>query len=120
MGLSVVLMIDTDTGWHAPYSTFGKFREQLATTVGIELSKMQGYCSQGIPWTGEEPFYELLDHDDNEGELHYDECIELLEDFKKYEDKFIINAFSHQIEDYYQWIYLLEECVRKEGVLMFR
>jgi len=122
MGLSVVLMAYTDTCWHASYSSFGRFREQLAKTVGINLDDMVGFCDSGngVEWSGDEPFYELLNHDDNEGELYYYECENLLEDFRKYTSKFKTNALSYYVDAYEQWVQLLEECMRTDGVLVFR
>jgi hypothetical protein len=66
MGLSIYVS-ETDYRFKAgSYSGFNAFREQL-----------KQICKG-------EAFEELLEHSDCDGELDYDECVNLLTDFDKY------------------------------------
>ena len=80
MGLDITCkcgIIDFRAG---SYSSFHNFREALAKAVGINLMDMAGF-SGTKSWTGDEPFYELLNHSDCDGVLLVSQCEELLKDF---------------------------------------
>ena len=74
------------------YSGFGKFREFLASAVGIDLLEMEGFGGQK-KWEGTEPLFFLLEHSDCDGLLHSFECKKLLDDFNNNQTK-IATALS--------------------------
>jgi len=116
MGVDVRLVKDVDSFKAGSYSGFHIFRKGIAKAVGINLDEMEGYDGE-IPWTGYEPFYELLDHSDCEGALY--EVEDLLRDFKKYRGK-VFNVFGdnqHMKDKYDKWIELLERAVKEDGYL---
>lgn len=52
------------------------FRKDIAKAVGIPLEKMQGFCSDGFPWSllKPDPIYTLLNHSDCEGTIEPADC----------------------------------------------
>ena len=122
MGLTISALIPTSARWHGSYSYFGKFREFLAEVSGVNLQGMNGYGGS-VPWTGEESFYELLDHPDNEGEIWGVE--ELLEDFNNeaHHKEFIRLVEEAELTQYlHAWAKfkeLLEVAVEEGGMLHF-
>jgi len=117
-------MVERDSFRAGSYSGFGVFREKLAEMGGIILDRMQGYTENGISWTGDEDFYELLNHSDCDGELYPSECEELIADFEKYREewthKIKIEGLSPYTQDKYdKWLDFLRRCVEEDGVLHF-
>ena len=118
MGLDIDLVASIRGFRAGSYSGFHAFREAVAEATGTILGDMVGFGGK-TEWTGEEPFYYLLDHSDCEGELY--DLEELLQDFKKYRE----TVFEFLSEDQYKkdkydlWIEVLEEGIEKDGHLVF-
>ena len=123
MGLTVSVMIPSDTSWRSSYSNFNRFREVLAESSGTVLVEMVGYGGP-IPWSGEEPFYELLDHPDNTGEIYDIES--LSDDFnnKEYHEKFIELVEKYDQTEYInawkEWEWMLAVADTEGGILHFK
>jgi hypothetical protein len=88
MGLDV-----THDCWHGAYSAFGRFREQLALKIGVNLNMMEGFWRMrdylrpdapdrmGPPMKWEalkpDPLHILLNHSDCEGIIAHADCAPL-------------------------------------------
>lgn len=61
--------------WHGPYTSFGRWREELAKTVGVDLDAMDGFGGV-VSWDSLKPdiLHELLHHSDCGGELRAEIC----------------------------------------------
>lgn len=62
---------------HWSYSGFMDFRKRLASEIGVDLEKMNGFIEKnGLPWYRVvDAIKPLLDHSDCDGELSPDECL---------------------------------------------
>ena len=87
MGLDIIRMAPAGDFRAGSYSGFMSWRETLAELVDINLGCMKGFTIDGIPWTGEEPFYQLLSHSDCDGSLSAYECEELVRDFETWDQQ---------------------------------
>jgi len=123
MGLDVCLCV---TGWGfraGSYGGFNTWRTMLAQVVDIDLQEMNGYKDwgrvKGIEWTGNEPFYWLLDHSDCEGEIW--DVEELYNDFAKYRDKAHEMWVGHDsfLEKYDKWMQLCKDANEQGGFIRF-
>ena len=118
MGLDVDLVVSIRSFRAGSYGGFNSFREAIAEATGTILGDMVGFGGQK-EWSGEEPFYYLLDHSDCDGEIY--DLEELLQDFKKHRE----TVFEFLGEDQYNkdkydlWIGVLEEGGEKDGYLVF-
>lgn len=62
--------------WHGPYSSFGRFREEIAKAAGIDLNAMTGFKrdnTPGIKWETLQPdaIHVLLNHSDCDGQIDW-------------------------------------------------
>jgi hypothetical protein len=80
------------------YSGFSEFRNTLAKAVGIALYEMEGFTQDGMEWTEQEPFYELLNHSDCGGLLTSRQCNELTKDFKLYKSQILSRLKKDSID----------------------
>jgi deoxyribodipyrimidine photolyase len=99
------------------YSGFMTFRKELAKMVSN--SSVEDYFAGKCE---ELPFAELIDHSDCDGELNYDECLELKRDFDQYEEQ----ANKHEDEffrtRYSKWKQAVDLVVadnKEETVIVF-
>ena len=60
--------------WHGPYSSFARFREQLANCIGTNLNNYEGYGGTVKFSTLQHDLEPLLNHSDCDGTLSPDEC----------------------------------------------
>lgn len=123
MGLDISLMVFKDSFRAGSYSGFGDFRTKLAEMGDVLLEVMVGFGGD-IPWTEDEAFYELLNHSDCDGELHPYECKELIKDFEKYQEEWLLKVEEEGLSPYYigkyeTWLEFLRQCVAESGVLHF-
>lgn len=71
----------THNAWHGPYSSFNRWRKDVANEVGIDLMSLQGYDGNK-PWTEEiksHKLFALFDHSDCDGHLTPYECASIAE-----------------------------------------
>lgn len=86
MGLDVYCECGMHGFTAGSYGGFMEWRKTIAKAVDIELEDMLGFYGT-TPWTGDEPFYELLNHSDCDGYIETEECHELVDDFIEYEEE---------------------------------
>ena len=115
MGLDVKLLVEKYGFRAGGYGWFGRFREALAESKGINLNEMRGYGGI-LVWHDGMPYRELLEHSDCEGELRWDECEQLSEDFTE-ENKQLLGIEFH--DDYDNWWAIIIDCVQENGVIQF-
>jgi hypothetical protein len=76
----------THNAWHGPYSSFNRFRHELAKRIGINLVEYNGYSvlsGDHIPDDSElkdlesidHPLMDLFNHSDCDGELTPKQCL---------------------------------------------
>lgn len=85
MGLSIECSCGEIYFSAGSYHGYGYWRKVLAKIAGI--SDIEAFWRKAGSITnrkGEEPFFELLNFNDNEGSLPIEECKNLLEDFDKF------------------------------------
>lgn len=59
----------THDAWHGTYSSFNKFRTEMAKLIGMDLQKMEGFGGN-IPFNQfKDDLTILLDHSDCDGEI---------------------------------------------------
>lgn len=58
--------------WHGPYSSFNRWRKDIASQIGIDLDKMYGFGGE-IAWP-EHPLTPLLYHSDCDGDINWKDC----------------------------------------------
>ena len=130
MGLDIDCKCETISFRAGSYSGFGYFREKLAEASGFDLNQMEGFhhdkdygeLSGSKPWTGQEPFYEILDHSDCDGVLTPKQCAKLLSDFEKYAEgfkKLPLEAQSWYVDRYNLWIDAIKHSTEKCCTLRF-
>jgi hypothetical protein len=104
------------------YSGFHEWRVALAKISGTTLGKMRGFNGD-IEWTKTEPFCELLNHSDCDGELTSQECSNLLVDFNYWAQT--INTYWANPEQRYDkerfddWHEAIKHCIYKNEKLVF-
>ena len=114
MGLDISVEPNGDNFRAGSYSGFAAWREWLASQVGIDLNKMDGFGGV-IPWTGAEPFGPLLNHPDNDGFLKKRDCKRLSKDFQKY--FFIILNSNRPVNEDFNWAWCIQKYIKwKESV----
>jgi hypothetical protein len=71
----------THNAWHGPYSSFNRFRNQLAKRIGIDLNDYVGYGPNGTKdlESIDHPLMDLFNHSDCDGELTPDQCAKIIE-----------------------------------------
>lgn len=70
MGLDV-----SHDAWSGAYSRFGRFREALAATIGLELHKMAGFGgTRSFSDLPHDALHTLIDHSDCDGEIAWKDC----------------------------------------------
>lgn len=75
----------------------------------------------GRKWTGEETYYELLNHSDCEGSLIHGECEQLVEDFtpenrEAFSNTVIDNGESPvYLDKWDKWEEVIEKCAESEN-----
>jgi len=76
--------------WHGSYSSFGRFREAIAATIGITLHEMQGFGGQ-TEWSPEdqEPLVTLLNHSDCDGEIPVERLLPLAKRLRAIADRLL-------------------------------
>lgn len=129
MGLTIRALKESDDYVDSSYSGFNAIREKFFAYAkkvfdkehkkeGKELYDLSEYTGFG----GDKIlpsyilFYELINHSDCDGELDFDECIELNEDFREHSEKFIkfikeSNESDESIEFDVEWIESFESMV---------
>jgi hypothetical protein len=60
--------------WHGAYSSFNKFRRFLASQIGVDLDKCEGYGGDIEFSSIDHDIVPLLDHSDCDGILTSSEC----------------------------------------------
>ena len=78
MGLSI-----SHNSFQGSYNTFHHFREWLASQIGVDLNIMDGFTYGGpsIKWKEvNSPLVVLLSHEDNEGEIAWEDCQKMAEE----------------------------------------
>ncbi len=69
--------------WHGPYSSFNRFRREVAKAVGIDLEQMEGFISRFAAPTGDpiawsslapDPIHLFLNHSDCDGSIEAKDC----------------------------------------------
>jgi hypothetical protein len=68
--------------WHGPYSSFGRWRKDIAAMIGINLDEMLGFYNRATGVSGGTPFPDphteplviLIDHSDCDGEIDAADC----------------------------------------------
>lgn len=68
----------THNAWHGPYSSFNRFRHELAKRIGIDLKEYHGYndTHDGKDLKDiNHPLMDLFDHSDCDGELTPSQCL---------------------------------------------
>jgi len=99
------------------YSGFHAWRVTLAKLNGISLDTKLGFDGD-IPWTTKEPFYELLNHSDCDGELTQDDCKQLLKDFAENPDLTSDDTIYWR-EKYVEWFYAIVHSAITGHVIVF-
>jgi hypothetical protein len=123
MGLDIQCKCDKISFRAGAYSGFGEFREKLAKIIGVNLDNMVGFGGQVI-WTKNEPFYELLNHSDCDGELTPIDCKELTQDFETYK-KQILETWKDEAEFWWleakikDWEEAVNHCATENCTLEF-
>jgi hypothetical protein len=60
--------------WHGPYSSFNRWRMAICKAAGLgSLNDRIGFGGS-IPWTERDGLIPLLDHEDCEGEIRWQDC----------------------------------------------
>lgn len=125
MGLDIYLWEGPEHQFRAgSYGGFHEFRVLLAESVGINLSKMQGFGGSG-DWDGE-PFEELLFHSDCDGYLYRWDCEELSQDFEdmyhdiiEYVKEFYPEHLDWFMTDITRWRGLIDQVAATDGIIEF-
>jgi len=63
----------THDAWHGPYSSFHRWRIEIAKCIGLDLNKMEGFGGR-IQFDQNHKLTPLLSHSDCDGELTPAEC----------------------------------------------
>ncbi len=65
--------------WHGAYSAFMRFRENLASAIGLELRQMEWFTDNGRPFPAKEiePLVILLMHSDCDGDIEVEDLLPL-------------------------------------------
>jgi len=106
------------------YSGFGDFRKYLALSVGIVLGDMFGFGG-ATEWDSVDPYVELLDHSDCDGDIGWYAFEELLKDFTpENRELFIKTVGSDGDAEYYlrkwdMWKHIAERCIEVKGIVRF-
>lgn len=121
MGLDIAIMQETKSWRVGSYSTFNLFRKRIAEIIGFNLDDMKGFG--GTKEWGDQPFKELLNHSDCDGELNQGDCEDLKEDFKKW-DRRIIQALERDGDSSSLWIWnqfkeSIKEVSENGGIIYF-
>jgi hypothetical protein len=71
----------THNAWHGPYSSFNRFRYQLAKRIGINLDEYIGYNPGGSKdlVSIDHPLMDLFNHSDCDGELTPEQCSKIVD-----------------------------------------
>jgi hypothetical protein len=64
----------THDAWHGSYSSFAKFREELAAIEGFSLDEMTGFGGSKSWAKVKSPLKPLLNHSDWNGEIQWQHC----------------------------------------------
>lgn len=81
MGLDI-----SHDAWHGAYSAFHRYRKEIANQIGLDLEKMEGFCSEGgIKWhlLKYRPIHDFLNHSDCEGYINWSKLSKIADDFEK-------------------------------------
>jgi len=81
--------------WHGPYSSFNRFRHEIAEAIGVNLDSFEGYggnvpfdeLKRGVRW--------LLDHSDCDGHITPKRCKLIADDLNE-----IIPLLPDEIEPF--------------------
>ena len=91
----------THNCWHGSYTSFHRFREELANAIGMpDLKKMEGFGG-AIAWESLPPdtLHVLLNHSDSDGVIEAKDCLPLAERLEE-----IVRLHAVYEEDYgYSW-----------------
>lgn len=71
--------------WHGPYSSFQRWRREIAELAGLPpLDQMDGFCSgTGISWKGiKTPLVYLLNHSDCDGQISAKRCAKIADELE--------------------------------------
>ncbi|MES1181174.1 MAG: hypothetical protein ABUL44_00110, partial [Flavobacterium sp.] len=93
--------LDTShNAWHGPYSSFRYWREMIASKIGVNLQKMEGFNGD-IPFSTlpENPINVLLDHSDCDGEIKWEDCGPLADALEQLLPQ--LNDHTHPLPNYY-------------------
>lgn len=104
--------LDTShNAWHGSYSSFGRFRDELAKRIGINLDEYAGYNSgwkEGDPLgkdlkSIDHPLRDLFDHSDCDGELTPAQCFTIAEGLKMVMDEIKIDEMKDfLVQDFFE------------------
>lgn len=119
MGLDIRLQTSRHIGKANSYSGFGKFREWLASKVGITLSEMKGFGGSTEWDNTTSPLYPFLNHSDCDGSLNYDECILTRTGMEEVQLKLTDADDKDMVEQLGWWIDACEKAIGEDGELIF-
>jgi len=86
--------------WHGAYSSFNSFRIKLAKEIGIELYEMEGFTSNGKPWSEvDHGIVPLLFHSDCDGVLTVEECKRVAEGLTQIIDKLPDPVYPNDVHE---------------------
>jgi len=90
--------LDTTHGcWNGPYSSFNKFRSDLAKQIGINLDDYDGYGGEKDLESIEHGIMPLLNHSDCDGDLSVDESKSISEGLKSILDNLVLTPEEERI-----------------------
>jgi hypothetical protein len=66
--------------WDGAYSAFHRWRTAVASTIGMDLEKMEGFGGT-VLWSSlpSDPLHKLLHHSDCEGQIDAEDCAPIAE-----------------------------------------
>lgn len=99
--------------YSAPYSTYNKVRSELAKLVGETDKAIWANPRPGIP------FVRLINFSDCEGAFDTKSCVELAEQFKKFEDKAHTSDNGEFLYFYIKMKYAFDHAAKNKGAIVF-
>ena len=100
----------THNAWHGPYSSFMRFREQLAQQIGFNIREMEGFSAKdGTPGNNKwenlpaDDLHILLNHSDCDGEISPSDCAKIAVRLEQVAKEVENNADNEFISDCLQF-----------------
>lgn len=109
---------EEETEVSMPYSAYARFRKAICDVIHGDWEQL---CQKIIDGTvpTDSDFAEMLYFADNEGCFDYSIAEKLLHDFTKHRDTILPTLADWMMEEYDNYIQVLQECVNCKGVVRY-